>query len=94
MLCCSVHGIYAILCFYFLVKPETACFSCKVGQNRLFPARYIFVPHFFGHFYCVKGVRIQSYDGLQNADQNNSEDGHFLRSVLCRLIFEISHNGI
>ena len=30
----------------------------------------------------------------ENADQNSSEDGHFLRSVLRKLIFEISHNGI
>ena len=37
--------------------------------------------------HCVQSVRIQSYSGLysvripENTDQNNSEYGHFLRSV-------------
>ena len=39
------------------------------------------------NWHCVKSVRIMSYSGpysvrmRDNADQNNSEYGHFLRSV-------------
>ena len=51
-------------------------------------------------YYCMKNVRIRSYSGphfpafglnihiTENADQNNSQYGHFLRSVFLLLILE------
>ena len=46
-----------------LVKPETSCFSCKVGRNRLVSAKCIFVTHVFGHFFVdlLTQFRIMEY---------------------------------
>ena len=85
----KIFGSFVVLIFIFSFSFFSFCIFLK---KRLSPTGWkLFSYSFFlvntEHNLCVKSVHIRSYSGPPfpafglNTDQNNSEYGHFLRSV-------------
>ena len=70
----------------YRLKCPLTLFDCSISQNPLKESISALDLLDIDINHCVKSVRIQSYSVRmrENADQNNSESGHFLRSELRR----------
>ena len=81
-----------LVCNFAITNHLRWCYSLYTAKL----SRSIFSQNSSRNLHCVKSVRIGSYSGplfstfslriRENADQNNSEDGLFSRSVFCAFI--------